>query len=199
MNYLFLLFTSLLIGTVSCQSKPQLKDGDILFQPSFSQQSKAVEIATNSPYSHCGILFFENGKPYVYEAIQPVTKRPLEAWIASGTNGEYVVKRLKDNSVLTPEKIEEMRQYALSHFGKNYDAIFNWSDKEMYCSELVWKIYKEKLGITLANTKPLRDFNIDHIVVRKIMEQRYGKNIPYDEPMIAPSQLFDSPLLEKVE
>ena len=77
MNYLFLLFTSLLIGTVSCQSKPQLKDGDILFQPSFSQQSKAVEIATNSPYSHCGILFFENGKPYVYEAIQPVTKRHL--------------------------------------------------------------------------------------------------------------------------
>ncbi len=188
----------LVISSCHSQQESSLKDGDILFQPSFSQQSRAVEIATNSPYSHCGILFFEDGKPYVYEAIQPVGKRPLADWIAAGTNGEYVVKRLKNENLLTPEVIASMKNWALSQFGKNYDAVFNWSDNEMYCSELVWKIYHLKLGIQLAKPLPLRDFNIDHVEVRKIMQQRYGKNIPYDEKMVSPAQLYDSPLLKTV-
>jgi len=193
-------FSVLFFVFSSCsQVDKKFQDGDIFFQPSFSQQSKAVEIATNSPYSHCGILFYENGKPYVYEAIQPVGKKTLEDWIASGINGEYVVKRLIDKSKLTKENIQLMKKYALSQFGKNYDAVFNRSDKEMYCSELVWKIYKEQLNITLAKPLPLREFNIDAIEVRKIMQQRYGKNIPYDELMVAPSQLFDSELLEIVK
>ncbi len=92
-----------------------------------------------------------------------------------------------------------MKQFAASQFGKNYDGYFNWSDKEMYCSELVWKVYFEKLGIKLAKPLPLRDFNIDAIEVRRIMEKRYGNQIPYDEPMVAPSQLFESELLVSPE
>ncbi len=92
-----------------------------------------------------------------------------------------------------------MKEYVQKQFGKNYDAVFGWSDKEMYCSELVWKVYKEILALKLAAPKPLRDFNIDAIEVRKIMQQRYGKEIPYDELMVSPSQLFESGLLEKVE
>jgi hypothetical protein len=34
--------------------------------------------------------------------------------------------------------------------------------------------------------------------VRKIMQQRYGAQIPYDEPMVSPGQLSDSKLLYKV-
>ncbi len=63
---IFVLFIALI--SCSCSQQP-LQDGDIVFQASFSQQSKAVEIATNSPYSHCGIVFYENGKAYVYEAV----------------------------------------------------------------------------------------------------------------------------------
>jgi hypothetical protein len=197
-NSFFLLVFSLFLISCHSQQHSSFKDGDIIFQPSFSQQSRAVEIATNSPYSHCGILFFEDGKPYVYEAIQPVGKRPLADWIAAGVNGEFVVKRLKNEELLTPEMIASMKNYAFSQFGKNYDAVFNWSDNEMYCSELVWKIYHLKLGIKLAQPLPLRDFNIDHVEVRKIMQQRYGKNIPYDEKMVSPAQIYDSPLLKTV-
>jgi hypothetical protein len=31
------------------------------------------------------------------------------------------------------------------------------------------------------------------------MEKRYGDKIPYDEPMVAPSQLFESDLLVSPE
>ena len=61
----------------SANGIPEVKDGDIIFQSSKSQQSKAVELATNSVFSHCGIIFIENGVPYVYEAVQSVGKRPL--------------------------------------------------------------------------------------------------------------------------
>lgn len=193
----FIYFLFLL--SFSSGSQSNFKDGDILFQSSTSSQSKAIEIATNSPYSHCGILFYENGQAYVYEAVQPVGKRKLEDWIASGVGSKYEVKRLKDASKLTPENIKAMKQFAASQFGKNYDAYFNWSDKEMYCSELVWKVYFEKLGIKLAKPLPLLDFNIDAIEVRRIMGKRYGNQIPYDELMVAPSQLFESELLVSPE
>lgn len=183
----------------ACQAQvPRLKDGDILFQASYSQQSEAVEIATNSPYSHCGILFYENGKPYVYEAIQPVGKQTLEAWINAGINGKVVVKRLIDSTWNTPQNIEKMKAFCAQQFGKNYDAVFNWSDKEWYCSELVWKAYKNVLQLNLCTPKPLKSYNIDDVRVRKIMNQRYGNEIPYDENMVAPVDIFNSPLLKEV-
>ena len=188
------LVTSLLLLLLfSCQNYAQkFKDGDIIFQSSPSPQSAAIEEATNSPYSHCGIIFYENGVPYVYEAVQPVGKRSLEDWIESGVNEMYVIKRLIDSTLLGPGEMQSLKNFALSQFGKNYDGVFNWSDKEMYCSELVYKSFWNACHIKLANLLPLRDFNIDGPIVRKIMKERYGNEIPYDEPMVSPEQLFNS-------
>jgi hypothetical protein len=171
------------------------RDGDIIFQSSPSRQSAAIEEATQSIYSHCGVVFYEDNIAYVYEAVQPVGKRRLDEWIQSGVNGEFIVKRLKDSLLLTENNVNALKTYAIQQFGKNYDGKFNWSDKEMYCSELVYKCYWNVLHIKLAATKPLREFNIDGPIVRKIMKERYGNEIPYDEPMISPDQLANSPLL----
>ena len=175
------------------------KDGDIIFQSSLSQQSKAVEEATNSPFSHCGLIFYENGNPFVYEAVQPVGKRKLSDWIESGVSQKYVVMRLLDSSSLTKDNLEKMKLFAKNQFGRNYDIYFGWSDKEWYCSELVWKTYYNILSIELAKPKALKEFNIDAPIVRKTMAKRYGNNIPYDEKMISPSQLFDSKLMYQVK
>ncbi len=172
-----------------------VQDGDLIFQSSYSKQSQAVEIATNSKYSHCGIIFIENNVPYVYEAVQPVGKRKLLDWISSGVDQTCVIKRFKGLDTLDKNSILRMKEYAASQFGKNYDGYFSWSDKEMYCSELVYKTYKNCINFVLAQPKTLRDFNIDAPVVRKIMKDRYGDDIPYDELMISPGQLYDAPSL----
>ena len=39
-----------------------LRDGDIIFQTSQSAQCEAVRIATNSKFSHCGIIFKIDGR-----------------------------------------------------------------------------------------------------------------------------------------
>jgi uncharacterized protein YycO len=195
MKHIFYLFLIVLPLSACAQ---QYRDGDLIFQSSPSRQSAAIEEATQSPYSHCGIIFYENNVAYVYEAVQPVGKRRLDEWIESGVNGEFVVKRLKDSLLLSENGIKALKSYAVEQFGKNYDGKFNWSDKEMYCSELVYKGYWNACHIKLANPKALREFNIDGPIVRKIMKERYGNDIPYEEPMISPDQLVNSSLLRTV-
>src|SRR5690606_36350158 len=82
------------------QRKSEFENGDIIFQTSLSSQSKAIQSATKSKYSHCGILFDEAGWK-VYETTSPnVTMTPLEDWIARGENGKFVIKRLKKSNLI---------------------------------------------------------------------------------------------------
>lgn len=60
MKYIYFFITLLLFTgckeKVILSEKNTLKDGDIIFQTSLSGQSKAIQAATGSPYSHCGII-----------------------------------------------------------------------------------------------------------------------------------------------
>lgn len=88
-----------MIFLISCQSKTDttgFQNGDIIFQTSNSGQSKAIQIATGSKYSHMGIIYKQGNDYFVYEAVQPVKLTPLTDWIKRGENGHYVVKRLKN-------------------------------------------------------------------------------------------------------
>jgi hypothetical protein len=168
------------------------KDGDIIFQSSQSEQCEAVRIATNSKFSHCGIIFNENGKCYVYEAIQPVKKTLLNNWITHGIDSKYLVMRLKDSTLLVKSSLDKMKSYGENLFKKDYDIYFEWSDENIYCSEYVWKIYKNGANIELCNLEKLKSFNLNDYRVKAILSERYGKNIPLNEDVVAPSQLAKS-------
>lgn len=177
----------------------KFRNGDIIFQETRSSQAEAIKRATASPYSHVGIIYFQKEKAYVFEAVQPVKLTALPAFIRHGVRGKYVVKRLKNaTAILTPAAQQKMYESGIKHLGKNYDWVFGWSDEKIYCSELVWKIYKDGIGIELSAPKKLKEFNLADKVVQQKMQERYGKNIPYEEPVVSPGQLFDSPLLETV-
>ena len=60
------------------------RNGDIIFHTSQSAQSVAIQRATHSPYSHMGIVYVEEGQPFVYEAVQPVKLARLEDWERRG-------------------------------------------------------------------------------------------------------------------
>lgn len=176
-----------------------LQDGDIIFQETESPQSLAIKLATKSRYSHCGILFKEQDKYYVTEAAQPVQTIPLEQWIKRGIGQYYVVKRLKNaQDVLTPKVISAMKHMAHEYDGTPYDIYFEWSDTTLYCSELVWKLYQRASGIEICPLRKLKDFNVDNFLVYFELEKRYGKNIPYDQLVVAPSDILNSPLLDSV-
>ncbi|MBE8724089.1 YiiX family permuted papain-like enzyme [Flavobacterium hungaricum] len=183
---------------VEANAASNIKEGDLIFQTSESKQCEAVRIATNSKFSHCGIIFKENGRWMVFEAVQPVKTTPLEQWIQHGRDSKYVIKRLKDTSALTTDALLKMKNYGKSLVGKEYDAYFEWTDNRIYCSELIWKVYKNGAGIELCQTKLLKDFNLTDPRIQPILQERYGNEIPLDEKVVAPSDLADSNLLKTI-
>jgi hypothetical protein len=184
--------------TSDIQPLDSLMEGDILFQISTSGQGKAIQLATKSPYSHCGILFKENNQWMVYEGVQPVKTTKLSEWINRGDGHHYVSKRHKDAaSLLTKQVKEKMKEEAKKLLGKNYDLTFEWNDDRIYCSELVYKIYERGAGVSIGTLQKLQDFNLNSPLVRAKLKERYGKNIPLNETVISPGAIFaDSNLVE---
>lgn len=177
----------------------KLKNGDIIFQTSRSDQSKAIQLATNSKYSHMGIIYKNNGQFFVFEAVQPVKMTPFENWVKRGENEHYVVKRLKNaDQVLDNSTLLKMKQIGEKFYGKSYDIYFEWSDDKIYCSELVWKIYKQATNIEIGKLEKLSDFNLKNEVVKSKLRERYGSKIPLEEKVISPAQMFNSDKLVTV-
>ena len=200
MRYRIFIF-SFLFYLLGCSnpSADQLHDGDIIFQTSQSNQSVAIQLATHSKYSHMGIIFFQNGEPYVFEAIRTVQYTPLDQWIDRGQDRKYVIKRLlNSDKLITPQSIEKLKAVADTFKGKSYDLTFEWSDNSIYCSELVWKIYDRGIGIQVGPLKKLRDFDLSNPAVKNKMKERYGDKIPMDETVISPGDMFSSGQLKTV-
>jgi len=174
---------------------PTFKEGDIIFQTSLSQQSQAIQLATHSKFSHCGIVIKKDNWFYVLEAVEPVKLTEVDEWIDRGKDKRYEVKRLKNIDSISEENISNAKKFGLSLLGKHYDANFNWNNNEIYCSELVWKIY-DKIGIQLSKPKHLKDFDLSNNIVKNKLKERYGKKIPYDELVVSPEDIYDSDRLE---
>ena len=171
------------------------KDGDIIFQTTSGLTGKAIQLATHSQYNHCGVLFFENNEWVVYEAIQPVKKTSLTEFNA---RGKGTVKRLA-NQALTKDDIVKLKTAFKTYENKNYDEAFNWSDDRIYCSELVFKLYKNALQIELCKPRKLSDFDLSNSLVKEKLNEKYGNKIPLNEPMVSPEDIYRSALLSDVK
>jgi Permuted papain-like amidase enzyme, YaeF/YiiX, C92 family len=174
------------------------RSGDLIFQTSKSSQSLAIQKATNSPYSHCGIIYLKKGKVYVFEASTQVKKTPLARFIQKGVGQSFVVKRLrKSDSVLTPENLAKLEKTGKAMEGRPYDPFFSWDEKRIYCSELVYKVYFQALGIQIGSFTPFKDFDLSSEPVQEIMKKRFGSRLPLEEPVVSPaSQFQDADLIE---
>lgn len=181
--------------------KRLLHDGDIIFQTSRSAQSQAIQLATGSKYSHCGLIFqADTGRQewYVLEAVQPVKWTPLAKWIARGEGGHYVVKRTSTQPALTDQALRAVKRAGEHFLRKDYDLYFGWSDERIYCSELVWKAYQTATGLEIGQLQKLREFDLSDPTVAQKLKERYGEKLPLDEEVISPVGIFDSPLLTTV-
>jgi uncharacterized protein YycO len=197
---LFLCLFSFDLLSNTALAKKALMDGDIIFHTSKSSQSLAIQQATDSKYSHMGIIFHRDGKPFVYEAIATVQFTPLDKWIARGNQKHYVVKRLKHaDRFMTPLAQSRLRLVANKFEGIPYDLRFEWSDNRIYCSELVWKIYQRGIGIEIGKLQRIKDFDLKTAAVKTKVKERYGDNVPLNERIISPAAMFDSSELITVQ
>ena len=193
-----------ILSAVSLVVSPQLlwanmsyQTGDIIFHVSKSLQSLGIQKATKSRYSHMGLIVNKNGKSWVLEAVQPVKYTALQQWIDRGVERHYVVKRFKTN--LTVQQKQQLIKNAEQYLGQPYDLYFEWDNRALYCSEIVWKAYHDALGIELAPLSKLKQFDLSSSEVKQLMQQRYGQNIPLNQTVIAPQAIFASTALVEVD
>ena len=186
-------FGSIVTETLSSQTE-QIKDireGDVIFQTSQSQQSPLIQIATQSTISHCGIIIIKDGKPYVLETLKTLVLTPLDKFIARGKDGKYWLKRSNKENI----KIK----YG-SYLGKPYDLAFKFDNDKFYCSELIYDIYKNQLGIELCEPKKVSDYLILGTgkipQIEKAMKKR---GIAKDQYAVAPVDVFESVYLKDVK
>ena len=186
-------FSSMITETITAQTEPikEVREGDVIFQTSQSQQSPLIQIATRSKISHCGIIVMRNGKPYVLETLKTLVVTPLDKFIARGEGKRYWLKRSDKENI----KIKYN-----SYLGNPYDLAFKFDNGKFYCSELIYDIYKNQLGIELCKPKKVGDYLIlgtDQLPqIEKAMKKR---GITKEQYAVAPIDIFESDYLEDVK
>lgn len=191
---------------------PDLKRGDVIFQNSRSAQSLAILLATDSPFTHVGIVDFDDsGTPVVIEAVRTTRATALAAWIEQGEGGDVAVYRMKD---LSDEQALAVTKAARSHLGKGYDPYFFQSEDTLYCSELVHVAFRDGMGEALGRVQALGELNLDSAAVRQLIEERWQSHpacsdgqaanadrclaLIRDEPLVTPQAVAEDGRLRLV-
>ena len=168
------------------------QDGDVLFQSLPRQPlSIAIEGATDSHWSHCGIVAHEDGQWFVYEAygqVQRVTLR--EFWQRSRRN-RFAIYRWREQE---RKHVSEILTQVRSRMGVPYDSRYEMDDGKIYCSELIYKAFLAVKGRPLGELVRLGDLNWQPH--RDLIERLEGGPVPVDRMMITPRDLANAVELE---
>ena len=194
------------------QDLPELQRGDVIFQNSRSAQSLAILLATDSPFTHVGIVDLDDrGNPVVLEAVKTMRETPLADWVAQGKDGAVAVYRMEG---LTEAQALAVTRAARSHLGKGYDPYFYRTEDALYCSELVHIAFRDGIDVALGREQRLGELNLDGAAVRGLIEQRWPQHpacaegqadsaesclaVIQDEPLVTPQAVAEDERLTLV-
>ena len=179
MRLLFTLVSMLLFaGCSNSIESSQIREGDIVFIEGQSSQAPYIKTWTMSRWSHCGIIVDTPNGLQVLEASKTVRLTPYEKFISWAKNGNYCVKR--------PQKgISGKIKYG-KYLGMPYDLQFKFDNGKMYCSELVWLIYKDN-GIELCKPRKVSSYIFANIP--KVKDMMKARGISKDQYVVAPADL----------
>lgn len=158
-----------------------LQEGDVVFIESQSSQSPYIKVGTMSKWTHCGVVVDTPEGLKVLEASKTVRLTPFAKFIGAAKNDNWFVKRPR-------QQLSKPISYK-KYLGQPYDLEFKFDNGKMYCSELVWLVYKDQ-GIELCKPRKVSSFVLTRIPkVKKLMNKR---NITMDQYAVAPVDLYQA-------
>lgn len=170
-------------------------EGDIIFIQSQTQQAAALREATESVWTHVGLLIKRSSKWYVAEAIGPLKETPLVDFIARSKNKSYRIYRFKH---FDPATMSSTLKATLPKYNKPYDIYFEWSKERIYCSELTYNVMKDVTGFELGRVQKMKEMKLDGPYVQALIQKRLtdiGKELDPNEDIVTPvSQMQDDAL-----
>jgi hypothetical protein len=173
-------------------------EGDILFQSLPNEPGldlvDAIEGATDSPYSHCGMVTRDGDEWIVLEAIGPVKETPLQDYIQRGRDNKFWAYRFDaDKRQHIPVALRAMRE----DMGKAYDPRYRFDSENIYCSELIFRGWKAATGEDLGKVVKLGDLKWERY--KPVIEAIEGQgNLPLDREMITPRDMAKAKGLKQI-
>lgn len=192
--FCFLFFLSN-VTLASLDSEKKLAEGDIIFIQSQTEQASAIAESTGSSWTHVGIIVKKLGAWYVAEAVGPLQVNPLKSFIARSRDRVYKVMRFKYFSQnMVPQLYTNLYKY-----NQPYDIFFEFSDDRIYCSELIYKVFKAVTGYPIGQLQKVKELKLDGPYTKKLIQERLtsiGKELNLDEPIITPvAQTLDQNMI----
>ena len=185
------------------------EEGDLVFQDlDCDSICDAIEDVTsglcNAEISHVGIIIFKNDSVYVLEAIEGVVKLTLyEEFLNRSLDDsgkpKVMVFRVKDiYKHLIPDVLKKIDKY----LGKHYDYLFDFDNDSIYCSELIYFLFKEAnnnneffnaspMTFKSSKTGLFNDYWISYF-------KSYNKEIPEGKSGINPASMTKSNKLDLI-
>ena len=171
----------LFLGVKYCSgqtSADKLKEGDLIFHMSKTDQSPLIQYATMSVLSHCGVIVEKGDGLYVLEATDKLKLTPLQEFINRGKGKQWWAKRVVDK----PVKVKYRHL-----LGRRYDRSFKPGNNLFYCSELLHHIYKTQFGIELCKYRKVSDYHLTGL--KETLKKR---GIDLNQEVVAPIDIYNS-------
>lgn len=156
-----------------------VRNGDLVLRSGSDAISSLFKKANtrDKTYSHAGIVFVENGYPFVYNCIGSASdpaallkRDSLSTYISPYDNLGYAVYRYN----LTLNQLVRLHDIAIRYFKerRSFDPYFDLhTDSALYCTEFVYKAMQETTGDKkYLPTTHTADFNfvaVDNLFLRK--------------------------------
>ena len=186
----FLIIVLILVGLAGINfcsgqtSKDKLKEGDMIFHISKSQQSPLIQYATKSTLSHCGIIIEKKDGLYVLEATGTLRLTPLDKFINRGKGKLWWAKRVIDDPIKVKYK---------NLLGRKYDLSFKKDNNLFYCSELIYHVYKTQFDIELCKYRKVSDYNL--VGLKSKLKKR---GIDVNQLVVAPVDIYNSKMAHNI-
>lgn len=192
MDLLFrLMCLAALIGVAEGTQPPEVavQSGDVVLQASTSERSALIRKASRSEYSHVGLIEVAKDGVFVIEAVQPVSRTRLSAWIKRGEGGWVTVLRPRSLDAAARNRVVAS---AKKELGKPYDARYRWDDERIYCSELVVKAFARGAGLSVGKQELLKTLELTDDELA--LAAKFG--IPASQSLVTPGSLVGDEAFE---
>ncbi|AMV37789.1 YiiX/YebB-like N1pC/P60 family cysteine hydrolase [Planctomyces sp. SH-PL62] len=190
-----------------------LREGDVVFRMGDARAlrglfplSRFIAKATNSAFSHTGIVAIEDGSPVVYDSSSAgVQRQSFEVWMLD-CFGSLGVRRLRPEH---RRHIPGVLAYCRWAFESQvpFDFEFRMDDASLYCLELTEKAFRSQ-GLALSEAvrigdwENLADFPLTALCFVRFSGLILDRPISLDQPVYVPGNeregVWASPLLEQV-
>jgi hypothetical protein len=137
----------------------------------------------------------KDGQWVVCEAVgSGVRYTPLTYFLMRGDKISFAVYRLQNEF---QHHATKFAQSCLTYLGRPYDIKYELDDEKIYCSELVYKAYRDATGDTLGIVERFGDLNWRGFE-DDIRHYNGPGEIPVDREIVTPVSLTKSSQLQKV-